>query len=75
MTEVFEDDPPPAWLHEQVGGHIDLVPGQPHKVVVSEDARVLGLPVNELAAARLGDVLGTVDGMMCGNVVIIELVQ
>ena len=51
------------------------MPGQPHKVFVNEDARVLRLPVNELAAERLGDVLGTVDGILRGPVVIIEPVR
>src|SRR5690606_14096177 len=54
-TELFDGDPPLAWLKEQVGGFIELVPGQPHRVIVNEDARALGLPVNELAAERLGD--------------------
>lgn len=73
---VFDADSPPLdWLQEQVGGYIELVPELPQRVIVNEEAVMRGLPINELAAERFGDVLGTVDGKLRGTVVVIEPVQ
>jgi hypothetical protein len=75
-TETFDgDEPPLEWMQEQVGGYIELVHGLPHEVFVNEDAIMKGMPINELAFERFGDVRGSVDGPLRGNVVVVEPLQ
>lgn len=71
-VEEFPGEPPLEWLQRQVGGHVQLVALGSAPVVCNEDAELIGLPVNELAASALGMIPGTRDGRLRGNVVLLE---
>lgn len=63
-------------MQEQVGGWIEMVGGLlPLRVYVNEDGLLKNLPVNEQAFERFGDVKGTVDGKLLGNVVVVESIN
>jgi hypothetical protein len=76
VTTFEGEEPPLAWMQEQVGGYIELVASlRPRLVFVNEEARMKGFAVNELAFEMFGDVPGTVDGRLLGNVIIVEHLQ
>lgn len=60
------------WLQREVGGYVQLVALGTARVVCNEDAELIGLPVDTLAATMLGSVPGTRDGMLRGDVVLLE---
>ena len=74
-TETMEDKPSLEDLQARVGGFIERVPRQPHDVWCCEDSRMRGDPINVAACERLGDVVGTVDGRLRGDIVIVEPLQ
>ncbi len=76
VAEVFDgEEPPRAWLKEQVGGYIEIVKVGERTVIVNEDALMRGLAKNEHVAEVLGDVSGSVDGYLRGDVVVVEPVH
>jgi hypothetical protein len=74
-VEEFPGEPPLEWLQRAVGGYVQLVALGSAHVVCNEDAELIGLPVNELAARVLGAVPGTREGRLRGNVVLLERAQ
>jgi hypothetical protein len=76
VTTFDCDEPPLNWMQGQVGGYVEIVASlRPRLVFVNEEARMKGFAVNELAFERFGDVPGTVDGRLLGNVIIVEHLQ
>jgi Domain of unknown function (DUF3846) len=71
----FPGEPPLEWLQREVGGYVQLVALGGARVACNEDAELIGLPVNSLAATVLGHVTGTRDGMLRGDVVLLEREQ
>src|SRR5687768_5755988 len=52
-VEDFPGEPPLEWLQREVGGYVQLVALGTARVVCNEDAELIGLPINELAAGVL----------------------
>jgi hypothetical protein len=71
-VELFADEPPLVWLQARVRGYIEVVMISGRRVVVNEDAIMTGLPINELAAQTFGRVSVALDGLLRGNVVLLE---
>ena len=70
-------EPELEWSQGAVGGYVQYLRGLPlgGYVIVNEDGVLLDLPVNDLAMERLGDVPGSGDGTLRGDVVLVEYVQ
>lgn len=71
-VELFDEEPQLEWLQARVGGYIEVVEISGCRVVVNEEALLVGLPINRLAAERLGRVSMAADGLLRGNVVVLE---